>query len=78
MRVNVYMLAASWAKDSAMDIDSLPTALAHARAFAATLKPGDVIDDQTGFSADNLLALIAAAAPPTAEDAVIEQLGDLA
>ncbi|KQU55657.1 hypothetical protein ASG67_05825 [Sphingomonas sp. Leaf339] len=61
-----------------MDIDSLPTALAHARAFAATLKPGDVIDDQTGFSADNLLALIAAAAPPTAEDAVIEQLGDLA
>lgn len=61
-----------------MDIDPLPTALDHARAFAATFNPGDVIDEKTGFTADNLLALIAAAAPPTAEDEVIDQVGDIA
>ncbi|MBJ6122930.1 hypothetical protein [Sphingomonas mollis] len=61
-----------------MDIDPLATALDHARAFAATLKPGGLFDKKTDFTADNLLALIAAAAPPTAEDAMIEQVGDLA
>ncbi len=61
-----------------MDIDPLATALDHARAFAATFNPGDPIDGKTGFTVDNLLALIAAAAPPTVEDAVIAQVGDLA
>ncbi len=62
----------------AMDIVPLATAIDRARAFAATLDPGAVIDATSGFTADNLRALIAAAAPPTAEDAVVDQLGDLA
>jgi hypothetical protein len=61
-----------------MHIDPLATAIDRARAFAATFDPGDVIDADTGFTADNLLALIAAAAPPTKEDAIVDQLGDLA
>jgi hypothetical protein len=61
-----------------MDTDPLPTALAHARAFAAGLDPDHVIDAASGFTADNLLALIAAAAPPTAEDRIVDKLGDLA
>ena len=62
----------------AMDIAPLATAIDRARAFAATLDPGAVIDTATGFTADNLRALVAAAAPPTPEDAVVDQLGDLA
>lgn len=61
-----------------MDIDPLATAIERARAFAATFDPGGTIDDATGFTADNLRALIAAAAPPTREDAIVDQLGDLA
>ena len=61
-----------------MDIDPITVALDRARAYAATFAPGDVIDEGTGFTAGHLLALIAAAAPPTREDAIIDQLGDLA
>ncbi len=61
-----------------MDIDPLATAIDRARAFAAKVDAGHVIDETTGFTADNLLALIAAAAPPTREDAIVDQLGDLA
>ncbi len=61
-----------------MDIDPIATALEHARAFAATFNPGDLIDEKSGFTADNLLALIVASTPLTAEDLVIDQLGDLA
>jgi hypothetical protein len=62
----------------AMDIAPLATAVDRARAFAASLPAGAVIDEATGFTADNLLALIAAAAPPTKEDVIVDQLGDLA
>lgn len=61
-----------------MDTDTLPTALAHARDYAASLRPGDVIDQTSGFTVDNLLALIAAAALPTKEDEIVDKLGDLA
>jgi len=61
-----------------MDIDPLATALDRARAFGAALDPGHVIDEASGFTVDNLLALIAAATPLSREDAIVDQLGDLA
>lgn len=61
-----------------MNTDDLATAVVHAREFAATFNAGDLIDEESGFTADNLLALIAAAAPSTPEDEIAEQLGDLA
>ncbi|KQR83660.1 hypothetical protein ASG07_08185 [Sphingomonas sp. Leaf343] len=59
-----------------MDNDPLAAAIEHARAFAQSLNPDDSIDGKTGFTVDNLLALIAAATPPTPEDKVADELGD--
>lgn len=61
-----------------MDNDPLAAALEHAQAFARSYSPGDLIDEDSGFTVDNLLALIAAALPPTPEDKIADELGDLA